>query len=289
MVVGFLGLLFIAFGVAQAQAKPKTMLFVGNSFTFGYASGAIHYHADQVHDLNGEGFGGVPALFKSFADQSGLDYDISLETVGGSNLDLHFDQKRDLIIRPWDVVVLHGYSTLDAQKPGDANRLKAYSGIIAAGLHHENPAVKIYLMATWARADQVYQPKGAWYGKSLTAMTEDIRKGYDAAKAGSPYVDGVIGVGQAWDMAMKVGVADDNPYDGVAFGKVDLWGWDQYHGSNYGYYLEALTVFGHVTLVDPRTLGRNEKSALDLGISADQAAALQNIAYQALKAEGVFP
>jgi hypothetical protein len=62
-------------------------------------------------------------------------------------------------------------------------------------------------------------------------------------------------------------VADPDPYDGVSFGQVDLWGWDHYHASAYGYYLEALVVFGGVTGRDPRSLGEQETSAVDLGLS----------------------
>ena len=51
------------------------------------------YRADTVTDLNHEGIGGVPALFKSFAQQSGLDYDVALETRGGSGLDFHLANK----------------------------------------------------------------------------------------------------------------------------------------------------------------------------------------------------
>ena len=43
---------------------------------------------------------------------------------------------------------------------------------------------------------------------------------------------------------MQTGVADPNPYDGVEAGKLDLWTYDHYHGSTYGYYLEALVIFG---------------------------------------------
>ena len=62
------------------------MLFIGNSFTFGSGSPVRFYRADTVTDLNNEGIGGVPALFKSFTQQAGLDYDVSLETRGGSGL-----------------------------------------------------------------------------------------------------------------------------------------------------------------------------------------------------------
>ena len=58
------------------------------------AGAAVRYHRpDTVNDLNSEGIGGVPALVKSFADQAGLDYDVALETRGGSGIDFHLDNK----------------------------------------------------------------------------------------------------------------------------------------------------------------------------------------------------
>ena len=53
---------------AGAVVPPKqTVLFIGNSFTFGANSPVWRYRADTVTDLNGEGVGGVPALFKLLA------------------------------------------------------------------------------------------------------------------------------------------------------------------------------------------------------------------------------
>ncbi|MGZ3306812.1 MAG: hypothetical protein ACXU8U_13205, partial [Asticcacaulis sp.] len=80
--------------------------------------------------------------------------------------------------------------------------------------------------------------------------------------------------------------ADANPYDGIDAGKVNLWNTDHYHASVYGYYLEALTIFGSVTGRDPRSLGANECAAADLGIAPAQAATLQQVAFEQLSAEG---
>ncbi|MCK2124985.1 hypothetical protein, partial [Pseudomonas sp. PNPG3] len=60
---------------------------------------------------------------------------------------------------------------------------------------------------------------------------------------------------------------------------------DAYHGSVHGYYLEALTIFGHVTRRDPRSLGRDDGVARELGIDAATALALQEIASRQLAAE----
>ena len=110
----------------QMQAAGTSLLFIGNSFLFAYGSPARFYRASTVTDLNNEGIGGVPALVKSFTEQAGLDYDIALETRGGSGLDFHLEQKKGVIgRRGWDKVVMHGFSTLDAQKPRDPAKLIA--------------------------------------------------------------------------------------------------------------------------------------------------------------------
>jgi hypothetical protein len=88
----------------------------------------------------------------------------------------------------------------------------------------------------------------------------------------------VIPVGQAWNRAFASGLADSNPFDGIEAGKINLWAPDAYHASVYGYYLEALTIFGKLTGRDPQTLGAGEYVARELGIDPKIAAALQALA-----------
>lgn len=265
-------------------AGGTSLLFIGNSFLFGSGSAVRYYRADTVTDLNNEGIGGVPALVKSFADQAGLDYDVALETRGGMGLDFHLAEKKGVIgRRPWDVVVMHGYSTLDADKPRDPAKLIATTKEMADFLRSKNPNVAIYTMATWSRADQTYPEKGAWAGKPIDQMAKDVRAAYDQAAAGAG-VKAVVPVGEAFNRAMATGVADPNPYDGIEAGKLDIWTYDHYHASTYGYYLEALTIFGSVTGRDPRSLGENECSGYELGISRQQVKALQQVAYDQLGA-----
>jgi hypothetical protein len=136
-------------------ACATSILFIGNSFTFGAGSAVQTWRADTVRDLNGQGIGGMPALFKAFARQSGLKYEVALETQGGSGLDWHLQHKLGVIDQqPWDVVVMHGYSTLDADKPGDPHKLIESTRQMAAFVARHNPAVDVRLMATWSRADQ---------------------------------------------------------------------------------------------------------------------------------------
>ena len=188
---------------------------------------------------------------------------------------------------PWDFVVMHGFSTLDPKKPGDPTILIASVRQMAEFLHAKNSAAEIRVMATWPRADQTYEPKGAWYGKPIEAMARDVRDGYNRA-AEAPGIKGVVPVGDAWVRAMHTGIADANPYDGIDAGKVNLWTYDGYHASTYGYYLQALVIFGSVTGKDPRILGSTECSGFELGLSAAQVGALQQVAFDQLAAEGAM-
>jgi hypothetical protein len=270
------------------SASAGSILFIGNSFTFAYGSPVRYYRAESVTDLNGAGQGGVPALFKSFTAQAGLSYEVYLETEPGVGIDWHLEHKLEVIgQRAWDTVVMHGYSTLDPKKPGDPGVLIASVRQMAEVLRAKSSKVDIRVMSTWPRADQTYQPQGAWYGKPLEAMAHDVRDGYNRAAAGTPGIS-VIPVGDAWVRAMHTGIADANPYDGIDAGKVNLWTYDSYHASTYGYYLEALVLFGAITGTDPRLLGEFECSGFELGLSAPQVGALQQVAFDQLAAEGTL-
>jgi hypothetical protein len=274
-------------GAPAAMAAPTTILFVGNSFTFGEPAGAApvveRFRPGTVTDLNGSGIGGVPALFKAFTEEAGLDYRVSLETSPGKGLDWHYANALKTISKPFDVAVLQSYSTLDAAKPGDPATLVKYSGLLSQTLRAQNPKIDIRLDSTWSRPDQTYQPKGAWYGKPISQMALDLRAGYDQAARAADLR--VIPVGQAFSRAIAAGLADPNPYDGIEVGKVNLWAPDNYHASAYGYYLEALTIFGQVTGRDPRSLGANEGVAKEIGIAPQMAAALQRVAAEQLAAQ----
>lgn len=269
---------------ALGPASAESILFIGNSFTYAQGSAVQTFQPGTVTDLNGSNIGGIPALFKSFTTQMGLSYEVSLETVGGSGLDLHYNTKKALIDKPWDNVVMHTFSTLDSAAPGNPAKLVQYSGLLADMFVARNANVDVMLMATWSRADQTYPSTGAWYGKDIYQMAIDVAAGYQLADETHAKISGVIPVGLAWNRAMEQGFADTNPYNGIDAGKVKLWANDNYHASMYGSYLEALTVFGHVTGLDPRVLGANEQAAAALGITSAQSLAMQQIAYEQLAA-----
>jgi len=283
--------LLTAFAFTALAALPvqaRTIVFVGNSFTFGANSAAHYYKSDTVTDLNGPGangktVGGVPAMFKAFTKQAGLDYTVSLETVGGKGMDFHFAEKRAVLDRPWDVVVMHGYSTLDQAHPGDPALLISSAKQMSDMFRAKNARAEIWLDATWSRADQTYPDGKPWHGKPIQQMAKDIAIAYDAA-AKNARATGVVPVGLAWNRAFDTGVAGTDPYAGIPAGKINLWSWDSYHASAYGYYLEALMVFGKVTGKDPLSLGDNETVADDMGFSKPQTHALQQIAHDELAA-----
>ena len=67
---GNTGWLVAASALLTTPAYARTILFVGNSFTFGAGSPVQHYRPDRVTDLNKQGIGGVPALFATFAEET---------------------------------------------------------------------------------------------------------------------------------------------------------------------------------------------------------------------------
>jgi hypothetical protein len=275
------------FGLSASHASGRTILFVGNSLTYGEYSAAKHYQPGTVADLNGPDgkgrtFGGVPAIFKAMTREAGLDYQVSLETVGGKGLDYHYARRLPLIDRAWDVVVLQGVSTLDPAHPGDLALLVNYTRLFTSALTARNPQAKIYLSATWSRPDLTYPAGKPWSGKPIRQMALDMESGFEAARKSAPKVAGVIPIGLAFNRAIAAGLADPNPYDGIGPGQIDLWAWDNYHASVFGYYLEALMVFGRVTGADPLSLTDHETAADDFGFSPAQTRALQQIAHDQL-------
>lgn len=268
----------VAAQAPKPQTAPRTILFIGNSFTQGAHSAVRNWRASSVTDLNRAGYGGVPALFKAFTEQAGLNYVVSLETQGGKSLGFHYAERRNLFDKPWDVVVLQEFSTLNRERPGDASATARDAKRLAELLQRRNPKVQINLMATWSRADLTYKPGSRWSGSNIATMAGDLQKATEAVCNNVAAVQQVLPVGAAWNRAFATGIADPNPYDGIEFGKLGLWAYDHYHGSVPGYYLEALVVFGAITGVDPTSLGKGEQAADELGLSDQQAVALQKIA-----------
>jgi hypothetical protein len=285
----------IVLAIHAAPASATDILFIGNSFIY---SPFISYGGVGVTDLNNTGYSGIAGLFKTFTNEAGLNYNVSVELVGGQSLQYHYTNKRTQIgSNDWDVVVMHDYSTLSSSQPGNPSSLYTYSKLLEQYIHgtnptytnaNANPNAEVFLMQTWARADQVYATTTSpWYNTSLEAMNTTLHNAYYTAAAQNANINGVIPVGDAWLLAVTSGVADRNPYDGIDPGKVDLWGSDHYHQSAFGSYLEALVLFGQITGLDPRSLGAGETAATTLGLSSALALTAQDLAYQQLQISAV--
>src|SRR5439155_18679489 len=133
-----------------------------------------------------------------------------------------------------DDVVLQEYSTLDRDRPGNPAKLLSASGKLAAMFRARNRGVRIGLVATWSRPDQTFPPEGHWSGQPIQRMALDIRRADDRARQVSGAAR-VLPVGEAFNCAIALGIADSNPYDGIAPGTIDLWASDHYHASTAGY------------------------------------------------------
>lgn len=147
---------------AAAFAEPLSILFVGNSYTFGRVDPVMSYNSAHVTDLthamwlaNPSGsnqfephpWGGVAGIFKQFTVQAGLEYDVSLSTRNAASLRGHFlnsnpanwDLRGNIGSSAWDKVVLQEQSDEPLPKqPGLASNpeyFKAYANKIEDFIH----------------------------------------------------------------------------------------------------------------------------------------------------------
>jgi len=288
---------------AVPPQKSTVILFVGNSFFHGAFEPVLTYNAAAITDENfrpnrtgqrrrqyehEQGpWGGIPGIFKKLADESGLNYEVHLEAISGQTLQFHYDSALAVIQQPkWDKVVLHDYSTgpVPARHGGQPARFFTYATRLAQAVHTANPAARLYLYQTWARADLTYPTGKSYSGLPLDSMTTDLHRAYYQEAAQDKNFAGVAPAGDAWLRAIRQGVADPNPYDTAEPGKVDLWGRDHYHPSAYGAYLNACVLLAEITGKDPRKLGAQEQAAAALGIAPEVAVKLQKVAYEQVKA-----
>lgn len=178
-----------------------------------------------------------------------------------------------------------------------------------------NAAAKVYIEQTWARPDMVeahkittpdlssptgspivdtssaggnavlYYTSAGSTAANLGAMTADMHAAFYNLAAANTNITGVIPVGDAFQRAVDAGlVLSSGFYDANGTfveptdGTINLWWLDRTHASKYGSYLSALTTFGSITGLDPRTLGDNEQAGIDLGIAPSVVRSLEQVA-----------
>jgi hypothetical protein len=110
-----------------------------------------------------------------------------------------------------------------------------------------------------------------------------VHAAYQQVVKEEPRYAGIVPVGLAFNRAIDTGIADGNPYDDLGASKINLWAYDSYHGSNFGYFLKALLDFGTITGLDPRALDGKTRVPEALGISPAQSRALMQVAYDTLQ------
>jgi hypothetical protein len=229
--------------------------------------------------------------------------------------------RENVAMQTWDAVVLQELSDA-ALPPGQGKNanlaaFNAYADQFERFIHggaanpHASAATRVWLEQGWARPDMVEAHKitrpditshegrpvvdtsrtggdARLYYASLAGMTADLHEAFYAKAAANPGFAGVVPVGDAFQRAVDQGLAQGSGFYGAdgtlaeTAGVLNLWWLDRTHASKYGSYLAALTLFGRLTGRDPLSLGASEQAAVDLGIEAATAQALQRVASEQL-------
>jgi hypothetical protein len=263
--------------ILSTALHAQSVLFVGNSFTFVPSP----LDVGTVTDLNAGKPGGVPALFQALSVAGGKNPTVSMETVGGKTLQFHYETKKELINKPWDIVILQDYSTGPLPEADGGTKsldsFRAHVPKLKALFVAQNPKVKIWLYETWARPDVVM--KGRF--TTIEEMQAGLRAAYSTA-AKDNALQGWVPVGDTFLAAVHQGLAD-NPATPAVEGPIKIWGKDNYHQSSIGAYISALLFYGRIYDADPRALPADNAAAVHLKLSAEDSQKLQNLAWEQLQ------
>jgi hypothetical protein len=150
---------------SAAIAAPLSILFVGNSYTFGRVDPAMSYNAANVDDMTRprpdlpdpnftdttgsrpwepHPWGGVPGIFKQLTEQAGVAFDVSLSARNAASLRGHFlnsanadwDLRGNIAKRQWAIVVLQEQSDAALPLGRGANASPALFGYYADSIEH---------------------------------------------------------------------------------------------------------------------------------------------------------
>lgn len=148
-----------------ATAQPTTVLFVGNSYSFGRVDPVMSYNTANVRDLteamwitNPAGsnvfephpWGGVAGIFERLTVQAGLDYEVALSTRNAASLRGHllntnsagWNLRGNIGLEAWDQVVLQEQSDEAlARRPGlnsNPDYTRVYLDLIEDWVHQGN-------------------------------------------------------------------------------------------------------------------------------------------------------
>jgi hypothetical protein len=255
----FLALIaFLLLGSLTVQAQNR-VLFIGNSFTIG------------------SGGGGVPGIFDRLAQAGGQPDPLTvMSAVGGQDFQFHSqDSATQAAIKsnPWTHVILQNYSTDPTHLALSGNGLAdhyTYGTRLYEQIMTNNPNTRVILFETWSRAAAHSLITGTSSPSSFASTTEfqsELRTNYqgladvlNATHPTNPPVT-VAPVGTAWENAGGLRAASDPLF-------LPIFGSDNYHGNNNGYYLAACVFYSLIYGVSPHGLSTNTLvSSLNLGLT----------------------
>jgi len=247
-----LGLLSPISSFAQHQ-----VLFIGNSFTIG------------------SGGGGVPGIFDRLAQAGGhLNPNTVMAAVGGQDFQYHTQApatQNAITSQPWTHVILQNYSTEPTHlASGSVADHYTYGTLLHQQILQNNPQTQVILFETWSRAEAHSLITGVSSPTSFASTAEfqnELRTNYrglaDSLNATHPTNPPVLvgPVGTAWENAGGLRDSSDPLF-------VPLFGSDDYHGNNNGYYLAACVFYSVIYGVSPHGLSTNSLiTSLNLGFT----------------------
>lgn len=250
-------LLLLAFVLPTLALAQNRVLFIGNSFTIG------------------SGGGGVPGIFDRLAQAGGFaDPDTVMAAVGGQDFEYHSQApatQSAITSQPWTHVILQNYSTEPTHlASGSVADHYTYGSLLYQQVLQNDPQTQVILFETWSRAAAHSLITGVSSPTSFASTAEfqsELRTNYhgladslNAAYPTNPPVR-VAPVGTAWENAGGLRDASDPLF-------LPLFGSDNYHGNNNGYYLAACVFYSLIYGVSPHGLSTNSLiTSLNLGLT----------------------
>ena len=197
--------------------------------------------------------GGVDAHLQALIDTAHPEWNttVSARTMGGYTLQQHYNDQNTLDAiagGDWDLVILQEQSSRPMNDPA---LFYQYSALLSDVIGQAGALTGFYMTWAWRNNPEMYEPiRDAYYyiGAYLDAL--------------------VVPAGVAYHTAS---------YDTLAF---NLYAPDNYHPSLHGTYLVSCLMLAGIWNVNP-----SGNSYIPAGISASEAAYLQNLAWSTIQAE----
>lgn len=219
--------------VGMAELK---VLFIGNSFTIG-DSASVAAIFDRLSQAGGHG-----------------DPTTVMRAVGGMDFQFHSADATTLATinsQDWDYVILQNYSTEPTHLVDGSHSIAdhhTYGTSLYNSIMTNFEDTQVILFETWSRAAAhplitgVSSPGGfastAQFQSELRLNYRNLADALNSAHPGNPPVL-VAPVGDAWENAGGLMLSS-------AEGFVDLFGSDNYHGDDDGYYLAAAVFYSTI-------------------------------------------